>query len=30
LWTPILCIINFINDFNLMNVAQVITGEKQL
>ncbi|HED6221149.1 TPA: conjugal transfer protein TraG N-terminal domain-containing protein [Campylobacter coli] len=28
LWTPILCIINFINDFNLMNVAQVITGGK--
>ncbi|EOH7129451.1 conjugal transfer protein TraG N-terminal domain-containing protein [Campylobacter jejuni] len=27
-WTPILCIINFINDFNLMNVAQVITGGK--
>ncbi|MCW1474758.1 conjugal transfer protein TraG N-terminal domain-containing protein [Campylobacter jejuni] len=25
---PILCIINFINDFNLMNVAQVITGGK--
>ncbi|WHN17584.1 conjugal transfer protein TraG N-terminal domain-containing protein [Campylobacter jejuni] len=28
LWTPILCIINFINDFNLMKVAQVITGGK--
>ncbi len=28
LWTPILCIINFINDFNLMNVVQVITGGK--
>ncbi len=28
LWTPILCIINFINDFNLMNVTQVITGGK--
>ncbi|KAJ9755573.1 conjugal transfer protein TraG N-terminal domain-containing protein [Campylobacter jejuni] len=28
LWAPILCIINFINDFNLMNVAQVITGGK--
>ncbi|BEJ91025.1 hypothetical protein B10569_09010 [Campylobacter jejuni] len=28
LWTPILCIINFINDFNLMNVAQVITDGK--
>ncbi len=28
LWTPILCIINFINDFNLMNVAQVIIGGK--
>lgn len=28
LWTPILCIINFINDYNLMKVAQVITGGK--
>ncbi|EJU5795811.1 conjugal transfer protein TraG N-terminal domain-containing protein [Campylobacter coli] len=28
LWTPILCIINFLNDFNLMKVAQVITGGK--
>ncbi len=28
LWTPILCIINFLNDFNLMRVAQVITGGK--
>ncbi|EAK3612265.1 conjugal transfer protein TraG [Campylobacter jejuni] len=28
LWTPILCIINYLNDFNLMNVAQVITGGK--
>lgn len=28
LWTPILCIINYLNDYNLMNVAQVITGGK--
>ncbi|EDJ9919699.1 conjugal transfer protein TraG [Campylobacter coli] len=28
LWTPILCIINFLNDLNLMKVAQVITGGK--
>ncbi|WP_434532087.1 conjugal transfer protein TraG N-terminal domain-containing protein, partial [Campylobacter jejuni] len=28
LWTPILCIINYLNDYNLMKVAQVITGGK--
>lgn len=29
LWTPILCIINYINDYNLMKVTQVITGGKE-
>ena len=29
LWTPILCIINYLNDYNLMKVTQVITGGKE-